>query len=74
MSILFKDEDIVKGLAYADSVRTLNDRMGLKVALALAGTSPELFTQLLNVIKAQESAPVSTLDPAVVPRMQVVPK
>ena len=74
MTTQFKDDEIVKGSQFIASIRDLNERMGLKVALALAGVSPALFTQLLTVVKSLETAPVSTLSQAEVPRLTAVGK
>ena len=78
MTTQFTDDVIAKGAQFIESVRTLDERRGLKVALALAGISPNLFTQLLSVVRSQETTPSSTLElnpPGLTPPgLKVVPK
>lgn len=47
------ESKIIEGFRFAESIRTLDDRTALKIALTLAGTNPELFSQLLAVVKKQ---------------------
>jgi hypothetical protein len=55
------DESIVDGLRFAESIRNLDPNSGLKIALALAGTNPQLFTKLAEITKKQNMSRPSTL-------------
>lgn len=55
------DDAIINGLRLAESVRSLDERTALKVALALAGWHPELYSQILTIVRSQNMVPASTL-------------
>jgi hypothetical protein len=61
VTISSEDSLVIDGLRFAESVRNLDERSAMKVALALAGLSPKLFKQLMDVTKTQNIVPPSTL-------------
>lgn len=56
-----EDQIIIDGLRLAESIRNLDERTALKIALALAGTDPALFSKISNLVKTQNLVPPSTL-------------
>jgi hypothetical protein len=62
------NDEIVKGLRFAESIRNLDERSAMKIALALAGMNPTLFAQLAEVTRKQNlEAPKSSLSLSPVP-------
>lgn len=56
-----EDGAVIDGLRFSESIRNLDERTAMKIALALAGTHPVLFRQISEVTKTQNLVPSSTL-------------
>jgi hypothetical protein len=54
-------EMYVKGLRRAETIRNLDERSAMKIAMALAGASPELFDILYEVTRLENVKPQSSL-------------
>lgn len=62
------DDAVVRGLRFAESIRNLDERSAMKIALALAGMNPSLFAQLAEVTRKQNlETPKSNLTLTPVP-------
>lgn len=60
-------QSILNGLRFAESIRNLDERTALKIALALAGSEPELFIKISNLVRTQNLIPSSTYELKPVP-------
>lgn len=64
---------VVDGLRFAETIRNLDERSALKIALALAGSKPRLFQKLFDGIRMQNLVPPSTMKLSPVPANPVTP-
>jgi len=54
------NDDVLQALQFSQQLRTLDERHGLHIALALAGLNKELFVKLYEVTKKQHTAVIKT--------------